>query len=247
MGICFVIQPFDKGPFDKRYEDTFVQAIEAANLEPYRVDRDPSSQIPINDIKEGIRRSDICFAEITTDNPNVWFELGFAFSARKPVVMVCTEQRTGFPFDVQHRSIIRYKTDSPRDFNELGAKITTRLKGALETQLRIDTVEELSPVTPTSGLTQHELVGLILISANSLDGDPVAPYTLRQEMGRAGYTDVACALAIRGLEKKEYVERSQGYDGNNEYSGFLATDDGLDWLELNQDRLKLKQDPTQNQ
>ena len=42
MGRCFVIQPFDGGKFDKRYEDVFVPAIQAVGLEPYRVDRDPS-------------------------------------------------------------------------------------------------------------------------------------------------------------------------------------------------------------
>ena len=33
MPTCFVIQPFDNGKYDKRYEDTFKPAIEAAELE----------------------------------------------------------------------------------------------------------------------------------------------------------------------------------------------------------------------
>lgn len=41
MSTCFVIQPFDGGPFDKRYDDVIAPAIVAAGLEPYRVDRDP--------------------------------------------------------------------------------------------------------------------------------------------------------------------------------------------------------------
>jgi hypothetical protein len=78
MPICFVIQPFDGGPFDKRYEDIFVPAIEAAGLEPYRVDRDPAAMIPIDDIQVGIRKADACLADISSPNPNVWFGLGFA-------------------------------------------------------------------------------------------------------------------------------------------------------------------------
>lgn len=39
MPTCFVIQPFDAGPYDKRYDDAFVPAISDAGLEPYRVDR----------------------------------------------------------------------------------------------------------------------------------------------------------------------------------------------------------------
>ena len=36
MPRCFMIQPFDGGQYDKRYEDVFEPAIRAAGLEPYR-------------------------------------------------------------------------------------------------------------------------------------------------------------------------------------------------------------------
>lgn len=243
MSTCFVIQPFDQGPFDKRYEDTFRPAIIAAGLEPYRVDEDPGCAVPIEDIEAGIRRSQVCFAEITTDNPNVWFELGYAIASQKPVVMVCAEDRQKFPFDVQHRSIVRYTTESPRDFADLGANITKRLKGAVATQMRVQSVTALSPAAPTAGLTEHELVALITIAAAVVDDDPVTAYTLRQEMNRSGYTDVACVLAIRSLERKEFIERASGYDGNNEFFGFIANDAGVDWLDSNQALLKLKELP----
>jgi len=52
MEICFVIQPFDSGGvFDKRYADVFEPAIKAAGLEPYRIDRDYNTVIPIEDIE----------------------------------------------------------------------------------------------------------------------------------------------------------------------------------------------------
>ena len=95
------MQPFDGGKFDKRFEEVFSPAIKAAGLDPYRVDKDPGVEIPINDIEKGIREASLCFADITTDNPNVWFELGYAISANKPVVLVCSTERTGkFPFDI---------------------------------------------------------------------------------------------------------------------------------------------------
>jgi hypothetical protein len=110
MATCFVIQPFDSGKFDKRFEDIYRPAIEAAGLEAYRVDKDPSVSVPIDAIEEGIRQAAVCLADITADNPNVWYELGYAFAAKRPVVMVCSEERTGkkYPFDIQHRSIIAY-------------------------------------------------------------------------------------------------------------------------------------------
>src|SRR5215207_7751225 len=124
MGYCFVIQPFDGGPFDKRFEDVFAPAISAAGIIPYRVDRDPAVRIPIEDIERKIYDADICLADITTDNPHVWFALGIALACGIEVVLVCSKSRTSaFPFDVRHRAIITYFTDSSRDFDELRGAI----------------------------------------------------------------------------------------------------------------------------
>jgi len=133
MNTCFVMQPFDGGKFDKRYRAIFAPAIRNANLEPYRVDQDPKVSIPIQDIERGIRDSKICFAEITSDNPNVWFELGYAIASGKEVVLVCSDERTTkFPFDIQHRAIIIYSTSSTSDFDKLKQDVTNKIKAFLE-------------------------------------------------------------------------------------------------------------------
>ncbi len=82
------------------------------------MDEDHSADIIITAIEKGIRSSDLCFAEITADNPNVWYELGYANSMEKPVIMVCEKGRK-FPFDIQHRRIIQYEGDSISDFENL--------------------------------------------------------------------------------------------------------------------------------
>src|SRR5580658_2497581 len=133
MATCFVIQPFDSGKFDKRFDDVYRPAIEAAGLEAYRVDRDPGVDVPIDAIEQGIRSATICLADITTDNPNVWYELGFAFAAGRPVVMVCSKERPDkkYPFDIQHRTIILYCADAPSDFDTLQHSLTARIKALL--------------------------------------------------------------------------------------------------------------------
>ena len=72
MPTCFVIQPFDNGKYDKRFEDVYKPAIEAAGAEAYRVDRDHSVEVPIDAIEEGIRSAEVCLADVSDDNPNVW-------------------------------------------------------------------------------------------------------------------------------------------------------------------------------
>lgn len=94
MARCFVIQPFDGGgPYDKRYKDVLLPAINDADLEAYRVDEDRLSSVPIDDIEQNIRTSEICLADITLDNANIWYEVGFAFANNKPVVMIFAKPR----------------------------------------------------------------------------------------------------------------------------------------------------------
>jgi hypothetical protein len=127
-GRCCVFQPFDNGgAFDKRYDDIISPAIRAAGLEPYRVDRDPRTTVPMDTLHEEIRSATVCLADISTNNPNVMYELGFAIASNRELVLICASQAEKFPFDIQHRSIIRYSSDSTRDFNKLEVEITRRL------------------------------------------------------------------------------------------------------------------------
>ncbi len=185
MGICFVIQPFDGGAFDKRYEDVFVPAIEAAGMEPYRVDRDPTVDIPIEKIEEGIRQSDACLADISSKNPNVWFELGYALAARKDVVLVCGyDPNQKFPFDVQHRNIIIYKTESLRDFEDIKGKITARLAAIQSKEVKLENVSEMASIADIEGLSPYEIATLVTIGANVDDpNDSVVTHIIRTDHG----------------------------------------------------------------
>jgi len=246
MKKCFVMQPFDGGTYDKRYESVFKPAIVAANLEPYRVDHDAAVSIPIVDIENGIRNANICFAEITTDNPNVWFELGFAFAVPREVVMVSSDERkTKYPFDVQHRSIIKYNTTAPQDFDALRGKITERLKAVLMKNEEIGRVASLSPVKDTEGLTQHELVGLVTVMQNSfLTGDGVAvTHRIKEDMNTAGFTDIAVSIALKTLSLKGMVQSSTWNDerDGSPYLVYKTTEKGEQWLIANQDKLVLKE------
>ena len=133
---CFVIQPFDGGDFDNRFDEVLKPAIQEADLEAYRVDRDPSASIPIEKIESEISAAAVCLADISGDNPNVWFELGYAIAAGRPTCLICNRARERFPFDVQHRKIVRYGTGSISDFSELGRRITEQLKALLEQEAK---------------------------------------------------------------------------------------------------------------
>ena len=245
MQTCFVIQPFDGGAFDKRFEAIIKPAIEAAGLTAYRVDRDTSTVIPIETIEKEIRRAKLCLADISKDNPNVWYELGFEMSAsRKHVEMICTTERERFPFDVQHRFITRYRPESPQDFDKLKENITARLQSALKREEELEDISQLSPVTLTAGLSPQEFTALVIIAQNlSHPHDQQSYYNIRNEMANAGYTPIAITLALRSLERKGLVEGETVQENYDEGYAYRPTEAGFTWLENNESSLVLREPP----
>ena len=246
MSTCFVIQPFDAGKFDKRYEQVFVPAIQKAGLNPYRVDQDAKVEIPIEAIEEGIRNAVICLADITSDNPNVWYELGYAMALGKQVVMVCSEERQGkYPFDIQHRTVIPYKSDAPEDFTALEGKITAKIKALLEKGETLRQIASADPVAPVAGLAQNELTVLATV-AGSVDAPDswVSTYQIRNEAEREFLTPLGITLALHRLTQKQLLQTGvdQDYNGN-EFDAVRVTDVGWKWIDENESRFVIRRTP----
>lgn len=242
MATCFVIQPFDGGPFDHRYDDVLEPAIAAAGLKAYRVDRDPKASIPIQDIERQIRNATVCLADISSPNPNVWFELGFAIAANKRVVLVCDEQVIKFPFDVQHRNIIRYRLGAPRDFEDMGRKITSRLAGEMEQAEAMDAAVDSLPIADIEGLPPIEVVALAAIGESAPTPESLTtPWSYQQEMERVGYTRFASSLAVRGLMGRMFVAIVEYEDDEgNKTNAYRITALGWGWIMRNQEVFSLE-------
>jgi hypothetical protein len=243
MPICFVIQPFDAGKFDKRFDDVYKPAIEAAGLEPYRVDRDPAVEVAIDAIEEGIRSATICLADITTDNPNVWYELGFAFAAGRPVVMVCSLERPDkkYPFDIQHRAIIPYLADAPSDFEALKQSLTDRMKALLNKREALRQIVETEQVSTIEGLSQPELYVVAEVSGEIyMPQSGVAVYTIKNGVERAGLTALGFSLGIRRLVKRGFIEIKEdaNYNGDR-FDAIYLTENAWGWIEANEKLFKL--------
>lgn len=228
--LCFVIQPFQE-IFDKRYEDIYDPAIRAAGLTPYRVDRDPSAKILIEQIEKKIDEATICLADISIDNPNVWYELGYAFASEKDVVMVCDKQRKEFPFDVRHKSIIPYSNDSKRDFDNLENQIKEKIQVYLSQQ-KTSIPSIVTPLQEASGLQPFELTMLsIIIGEQKSIQETVSIYTINQQMKNAGFTDAATGIGMRLLRNKNFIECIIDQDWNgNEFYACRLTPDGENFI-----------------
>ena len=239
--ICFVVQPFDKGRFDKRFQDTFAPALLEAGLAAYRVDKDPSPDVLIDAIEEGIGEAAIVLADVTTDNPNVWYELGYAYAAGKPVILLCCEnEREGtLPFDIRHRHVIHYKADSQSDFETLKGTITARAKAVLERASEVQ-MDEANPVAGQDGLSPREvhLLGLAA-GATAVPDAREAVWSLNRMADEGGLTSVGFGLALRGLVRRGLIAIEEVEDRDGEYEGAYVTDEGWEWVDEHSDLFNL--------
>jgi hypothetical protein len=128
LDFCFIMMPF--GPwFDRYYKEIYQPACKDAGLEPIRADSLFSSGSVMEQIWEQIKNSKVLLAELTGKNPNVFYELGLAHAARKPVVFV-TADIDDVPFDLRHLRVVVYDIRDPAWAQKLRAEIVAYLKNA---------------------------------------------------------------------------------------------------------------------
>jgi hypothetical protein len=127
---CFVMQPFG-GVLGTYYDTIFKPAIEQAGLIPVRADHEIFATGKIMDqVWRGIRQASVLVAELTTKNPNVFYELGLAHAKEKPVILVSSNQ-DDVPFDLRHIRVIFYDLTDPFWGQKLIDKVSDNIKSAL--------------------------------------------------------------------------------------------------------------------
>jgi hypothetical protein len=106
------MQPF-AAPLGTYFELIYRPAIEKAGLRAVRADADIFATGKIMDqVWSGINAARVLVAELTSKNPNVYYELGLAHAMKKPVVLVSARE-DDVPFDLQHIRVIYYDTTDP--------------------------------------------------------------------------------------------------------------------------------------
>lgn len=243
MDKCFVIQPFDDGgKYDKRYYDIFEPAIKESNYEPYRVDNDPSVEIPIENIDSNIRTSFAVLADITEDNPNVWFEVGLAIAYKKKIILVCSAERTGkkYPFDIQHHSIISYKNESLSDFDKLKNDIINKLKAYSKEKNSIMNSANQTGILSESDLSDEAIIVLGIIGNNMMGTNiDVTDYAVSQDMFSIGYNRLALNFAIRELKTHGFIKETSYNNPEETEAYYIITEEGFAWMIKNKSRFNL--------
>lgn len=130
LDTCFVMMPFGHW-FDKYYQEIYIPAIKEAGFEAIRADELFSSGSVVEQVWEQIQKAKVMLADLTDKNANVFYELGLAHAAKKPVVFTAA-QVEDVPFDLRHLRVIVYETKEPEWASKLRQNVTDYLKNALK-------------------------------------------------------------------------------------------------------------------
>jgi hypothetical protein len=128
LDTCFVMMPFGQW-MDVCYRDVFIPAIREAGMEAVRADELFSTGLVIEQIWEQISRAKVLLADLTGKNANVFYELGLAHAANKPVVFT-TAQLEDVPFDLRHLRVATYDQRDPVWGDKLRNMLSAYLKAA---------------------------------------------------------------------------------------------------------------------
>ena len=104
----FVAMPFGVKPgedgclidFDRIFTELIRPALESVGLEVMRADEEQSAGDIRADMFQELLMADLVVADLTLDNPNVWYELGVRHALRARGVILVQGPRTAQPFDI---------------------------------------------------------------------------------------------------------------------------------------------------
>ena len=229
---CFIIQPLTD-EYKRRCDETYKPAIEKAGLVPYRVDEDYDAvKLKIQTIREEIEKSAVCLAEISEDNPNVWYELGFADGHDVPVVLICEkDKRDRLPFDVNQRDTCFYGTDSQGDWEKLQEEIAKRLRKAVSGGKPANTSRD------EDEFKGAELIVLALLYCNpNLSNSERGVSSLTKVMEMSEYSQRDIDDAFWRLEFREMIETPFAFEDEEPY--YFLTHKGSGWCLGEQGRLE---------
>jgi tetratricopeptide (TPR) repeat protein len=160
--LCFVLMPFGSkadlsgGPninFDSIYEQAIKPAIEAAGMEPVRADGERTGGIIHKPMFERLLLCDFAVADLTTGNPNVFYELGVRHAARPATTLAIFAANQRLPFDVSYLRSLRYELGPNNSF-------TSREAGLLQNSLTAR-LNELRKVVAEGEATDSPLFQLL--------------------------------------------------------------------------------------
>ncbi|MDO5107179.1 MAG: hypothetical protein Q4D39_02775 [Coriobacteriaceae bacterium] len=119
MPICFIICAIGaNGSETREHADDLFEEISTA-LEPFgidamRGDHNLDTKQVDSDVIERIQNAELCIADLSEDNVNVYYELGRRDETGKPIILVRRRGLPPLPVDIAGRRFIEYEIETRR-------------------------------------------------------------------------------------------------------------------------------------
>ena len=133
---AFVVMQLS-APFTDVYLDVIKSACEDFGIEATRADEIYGPGVIIEDIVEQVSTAQLVIADISVENANVYFEVGYALATKKPIILLA-KRGTPLPFDVSGFRVLFYE-------DSIGGK--SRVEEGLRKHLRALLGPEISRVS----------------------------------------------------------------------------------------------------
>jgi len=144
--VCFYITPIGDDDSDaRRHSDMFMQsliapAMDELELEVVRADQIGEPGMITAQVIEHIRLSQLCIADLSLLNPNVFYEMCLRHACRRPVVQII-QKSDRLPFDLNQVNSLVIDTTSMYTFvpqiETYRAQIATLARKAIEDPTRV--------------------------------------------------------------------------------------------------------------
>ncbi|MDH5669047.1 MAG: TRAFs-binding domain-containing protein [Nitrospira sp.] len=141
---AFVVMPFgvkqdSQGheiDFNRVYGELIKPALEAAGLEAFRADQEMRAGGILPDMFQELLIADLVVADLTIDNPNVWYELGVRHALRARGVVLVSGGRVPTAFDLYTDRKLRYSMKGqgpdPTTIEQDRKSLTDMVKATME-------------------------------------------------------------------------------------------------------------------
>lgn len=124
----FMLMPF-KDELTKIYLNYIQEPLEKRGHKVERADEFNRNELIIKEIQDTISKADILIADLTGNNANVFYEVGYAHAKRNldRVILLC-QQPISTDFDLHGFHAIVYSTETSQNLEKLTTDLITRLE-----------------------------------------------------------------------------------------------------------------------
>lgn len=164
---CFVIMPISNQPgyednhFTLVYEDIIKPSIENNKMLPIRADETKNTNLIQLDILKKIINSPLAVCDMSSKNPNVFYELGMRQAFDLPTVLMI-DDNTKVPFDISGLRYVNYKKEMTyRNVKKTITELTDAIK---------DTYDKKDDKTEI-----NSLIRLMELTSAKLDNSNISP------------------------------------------------------------------------